>query len=262
VGYRLVDYTKNRQIVGDLMTRAKKFHMPVSATSELDVTELLARIEREKAAGRTIGLAAYFAAATAKLLVQQPRLNHHLFTDVFGRKKEVEFDEISCTIVVQRKSLRGEEILLPLVLRRTDTMTVDQIQAQVREHKQIDLEELKQFKGLQKVKKMPALALKYFSFKARTDPEFYLKYFGTYGLSSLVSHGGSAFTMSTIANTAVAFFPGTIKDRPVVVRGEIVPRTIMNFGFVFDHFLIDGMDMARAVEGLRELVEEPGRVLG
>jgi pyruvate/2-oxoglutarate dehydrogenase complex dihydrolipoamide acyltransferase (E2) component len=262
VSYREVEFTKNREAVGDLMARARKFHMPISATSELDVTELRARLERERERGRPIGLAAYLTAATAKLVASQPRLNHHLFTDAFGRRREVAFDQISCTVIVQRKSPSGEDILFPLVLRGTDRLGVDAIHARIREHKQMDLEELPQFKDLQKVKKMPRLALRWFSFKARSDPDFYLKYFGTYGLSSLVSYGGSGFTMSTIANTAVAFFPATIKDRPVVVRGEVVPRTIMNFGFVFDHYLIDGLDMTRAIEGLREVVEDPTRVLG
>jgi pyruvate/2-oxoglutarate dehydrogenase complex dihydrolipoamide acyltransferase (E2) component len=260
--YREIPFTRNRELVSDLMARARRFHMPVSITAEFDLTELEARLARERARGRAMGLAAYMTAATSKLLERQPRLNHHLFTDLLGRRREVCFEEISCTLVVQRKSRAGEEILLPLVLRRTNELDVLQIHALIRDHKQKDLESLEQFKSLERVKKLPGIALKYFSFKARSDPEFYLKYFGTYGLSSLMSQGGSPFTMSTIANTAVAFFPGTIKQRPLVLGGQIVARTIMNFGFVFDHFIVDGLEMQRASEGMRELVEEPSQLLG
>jgi pyruvate/2-oxoglutarate dehydrogenase complex dihydrolipoamide acyltransferase (E2) component len=260
--YREIPFTKNRELVSDLMTRARRFHMPVSITAEFDLSELEARLARERARGHSVGLAAYMTAATSKLLERQPRLNHHLFTDLFGRRREVCFGEISCTLVVQRKSSAGEEILLPLVLRRTNELTALQIHALIRDHKQMELESLEQFKNLERVKKLPSVALKLFSFKARSDPEFYLKYFGTYGLSSLMSQNGSPFAMSTIANTAVAFFPGTIKQRPLVVEGRILARTIMNFGFVFDHFIVDGLEMQRACEGMRELVEDPSQVLG
>lgn len=262
MSYKEIPFTKNRIVVADLMVRARKFHMPVTVMCEYDVTELLARLERERERGKPVGLAAFAAAATSKLLEQQPRLNHHLFTDAFGRKREIAFDEISCTLVVQRTSRTGEEILLPLVLRGTNRMSAWEIHERVRHHKRGDVETLRQFRDMQRVKRLPSLALKYFSYKARSDPEFYLKYFGTYGLSSLVSYGGSAFAMSTIANTTAAFFPGTIKERPMVVGGAIVPRSVMNFGFVFDHFIVDGLDMVRAGEGLRELMENPNKVLG
>ena len=247
MSFREVPFTRNRELVSDLMLRARLFHMPVTSMCEFDVTELEARLEREKTRGRSLGMAAFMTAATSKLL---------------GRRREVAFDEISCTLVVQRTAKSGEDILFPLVLRNTNKLTVDDIQAHIREHKRDDIESLKQFKNLQRVKNMPRLALKYFSFKARSDPEFYLKYFGTYGLSSLMAQDASAFTMSTIANTAVAFFPATIKERPVVIGGQVVPRTIMNFGFVFDHYILDGLDMMRATESMRALVEEPQHVLG
>jgi pyruvate/2-oxoglutarate dehydrogenase complex dihydrolipoamide acyltransferase (E2) component len=262
MSYREIPFTKNREVVSDLMWRARRFHMPVSSTCEFDVTELQARLAREKERGRSLGMAAFMTAATSKLLEQQPRLNHHLFTNVLGQRREVSFDEISCTLVVQRTAKSGEDILLPLVLRNTNKLSVDDIQAQIREHKRGELESLAQFQNLDRVKKMPKLALKLFSFKARSDPDFYLKYFGTYGLSSLMAHDASAFAMSTVANTAAAFFPATIKERPVVIGGKVVARTIMNFGFVFDHYILDGLDMMRAAEGMRALVEEPHHVLG
>lgn len=262
MSFRELPFTKNRELIADLMARARRFHMPVNATCEFDVTALRARLKRERSRGRVLGFEAFLTAATSRLLEQLPRLNRHLFTSLLGRRREIEFDEISCTLVVRRKAPTGEDILLPLVLRHSNRLTVAAIEEQVRFHQQAELGRLEQFQALERVKRLSRTALRYFSYKARSDPAFYLRYFGTYGMSTLVSLNGAAFTMSTIANTGVAFFPGTIKERPVAVRGKIVARTIMDFGFVFDHYLIDGLEMHRACEGLRDLVERPAAVLG
>jgi pyruvate/2-oxoglutarate dehydrogenase complex dihydrolipoamide acyltransferase (E2) component len=42
-----------------------------------------------------------------------------------------------------------------------------------------------------------------------------------------------------------------------VVAGEIRVRRILSMGVLADHFLIDGSDVARAMEDLREMIESP-----
>ena len=59
MSFRDVEFTRNRQVIHDLLLRAKRFHCSINATVELDVTDLLARIEAERAAGRDIRLVSF-----------------------------------------------------------------------------------------------------------------------------------------------------------------------------------------------------------
>ena len=261
MSFRDVEFTRNRQVIHDLLLRAKRFHCSINATVELDVTDLLARIEAERAAGRDIGLVSFLVKATARLLELHPRLNHHLFTRWWGGRREVAFERIHCTLIVKRDGLGGEEILLPLVIRDANVKPVEEIHAIIRDHKRREVESLPQMKAMQKLKRLPRLALTWFSFKARSDPKFYSKYFGTYGLSSLIDEGGAGVAGATLANTASAFLPGTLKPRPAVVDGAIVSRTILSMGCVADHYVVDGMEALRAGTTLRQLVEDPAWLL-
>jgi pyruvate/2-oxoglutarate dehydrogenase complex dihydrolipoamide acyltransferase (E2) component len=261
-GWREVPFTANRRVIYDLLQRARRFHAPVSGSGEVDLTDTLARIEADKARGRPVGLIAYLTRATALTVQQHPKLQRHLFTTWYGRPREVAFDRISCTLIIARDGPGGEEILLPLNLHDVDTLSVEQIHAIISEHKRKPVGELSQLRAMERVKRTPGLALSWFSYKARSDPDFYLKYFGTYGLSSLLEVGGSTLAISTVANTAAAFLPTSLAQRPWVVDGQVVPRWILRMTMVLDHHLIDGGEALKIGKTLRGLLEEPDRVLG
>ncbi len=252
----------HREIVNGLLRRARRFHCSVSGVAEMDVTELRARLRDERRGGHEISLAAFLVKATATLIEEQPHLNRHQFTGLFGRRRIVQFASIHCTLVVARRDEAREEILLPVLLKDVNRSTVAEIEAEIRRHKSTPLDALPQMQALARAKRLPRVALELFSFKARSDPDFYLKHFGTYGLSSLVRVGGHGMGGATLANTGVAFLPGTIRKLPRYVDDVVVPREILTFGLVFDHFLFDGIQMLRATERLAALVEKPSILLG
>lgn len=53
----------------------------------------------------------------------------------------------------------------------------------------------------------------------------------------------------------------TIKDRPVVVDGEIVARPMMYLALSYDHRLIDGKDAVQFLVTVKEALEDPSRML-
>lgn len=53
----------------------------------------------------------------------------------------------------------------------------------------------------------------------------------------------------------------SINDRPVVVDGEIVIRPIMQVALSYDHRLIDGRDAVLFLRTIKELIEDPARLL-
>ncbi len=53
----------------------------------------------------------------------------------------------------------------------------------------------------------------------------------------------------------------TIKDRPVVVDGEIVARPMMFLAISYDHRLVDGKDAVQFLVAVKEALEDPARML-
>lgn len=255
-------------MVNAMLRRARRFHCSVSGSAEFDVTDLRERLRSARRAGREIGLAAFLVKATARLIEEQPHLNRHQFTGLLGRRRIVEFAPIHCTLVVSRRAHREdrrdgpEEILLPALLKDVNERSLEEIEAEIRRYKSAPLAELSEVRDLQRLERLPGLALDLLSFKARSDPDFYLRYFGTYGLSSLVRVGGHGTSVATLANTGVAFLPGAIRKMPRFVDGAVVAREILGFALVFDHYLFDGIQMLRATERLGELLERPQILLG
>lgn len=257
-GVRIVPFTKNREFIYDLLTRAKRFHCSVNGGFEFDVTDLLAAISRARGAGKKVSLVACLVRATSLLLEKFPRLNHHLFTSLFGRKTEVAFDEVTCTLVLMRKAEERERLLFPVLLRDSNRLSVEDVQAIIQHHKQAPLDTLPQVAAIRRLERLPRLALKWFSYKARSDWRFYLKHFGTYGLSSLITRGWGGTSAATLANTASAFLPGTLAERPVVRDGKVEVRQILGMLVVIDHYIVDGNEVLIAMKYLKRLLEQPG----
>ena len=80
-----------------------------------------------------------------------------------------------------------------------------------------------------------------------------------------ITNGGSfGSLMSTpILNTPQSAILGmhTIKQRPVVVDGEIVARPMMYIALTYDHRIIDGKDAVLFLVAVKEALEDPARML-
>jgi 2-oxoglutarate dehydrogenase E2 component (dihydrolipoamide succinyltransferase) len=53
----------------------------------------------------------------------------------------------------------------------------------------------------------------------------------------------------------------TIKERPVVVDGEVVVRPMMYLALSYDHRIIDGKDSVQFLVAVRDALEDPARLL-
>ncbi len=80
-----------------------------------------------------------------------------------------------------------------------------------------------------------------------------------------ITNGGSfGSLMSTpILNMPQSAILGmhTIKERPVVVEGEIVVRPMMYLALTYDHRIIDGKDAVLFLVALKDMLEDPARML-
>ena len=263
---KLVPFSRNREAIYDLLSRAKRYHATTSVLLEPDVTALLAALAARRAAGRPLGLLACLVKATSLLLAEHRRLNHHLFHGLF-RKYVVDFERVACNLVMLRTADTGERILLPVVIERSDELSLDEIQGVITHHLRTPLGELPQIQALERLKRLPRFVLSLFSYRCRSDHRFYRRFFGTYGLSPLfaeddggVREGQPGVPTHSISNTCSAFFPSGVADKAVVMDGQVVVRKKLAMMFSADHFLVDGHDILFAALALERLLADPSRL--
>lgn len=83
----------------------------------------------------------------------------------------------------------------------------------------------------------------------------------TITLTSLGALGGVSATPIINHPEVAILAPNRLAERPVVVGGKITVRTMMNLSSSFDHRIVDGHDAARFIHGIRQLIEDPRRLL-
>jgi len=90
------------------------------------------------------------------------------------------------------------------------------------------------------------------------------------GKASRDELSGSSITLTSlgalggIVSTPVLNLPevaivgvNRIVERPMVLKGQIVIRKMMNLSSSFDHRVVDGMDAAQFIQAIRDLLEQP-----
>jgi pyruvate/2-oxoglutarate dehydrogenase complex dihydrolipoamide acyltransferase (E2) component len=252
--------SNNRLVIFDLLNRSKNYHASVTGVFHWDVTDTLARIERDRERGRDVGFAAYTLKATSLIIAKYPKLNSRLFHRWFGLR-EVIWKEISCNLIVSRKGNNDEDIILPVVIRNTDQKTIEELHQTIRDLKKGNLQELPSYQMRKKIRKIPRIALRIFDYLVRTRPKYYIDRFGTFNLSAIIHYNSGGVAGSAIS-PSTTFYPTNIEDRPHVHNGEIAIRKVILFGICVDHYLVDGLYSVKAMEELKELIENPETILG
>ena len=82
----------------------------------------------------------------------------------------------------------------------------------------------------------------------------------TITITSLGKAGGIAST--PVINLPEVAIIGVNKavERPVVVNGQVVVRTVMNLSSSFDHRFVDGYDAAMMIQALKAMLEQPATI--
>jgi 2-oxoglutarate dehydrogenase E2 component (dihydrolipoamide succinyltransferase) len=86
----------------------------------------------------------------------------------------------------------------------------------------------------------------------------------TGGTFSITNGGGFGSLMSTpIINPPQTAILGmhAIKDRPVAVDGEVKILPMMYLALSYDHRLIDGKDAVQFLVAIKDMIEDPARIL-
>lgn len=218
-----------RKIIADRMTMSVSTMAQVTLSTEADVTELLKLRESLVSEWRQHRIRPldldFIIAAVAEALKAHPRLNAHL---VDGDVILLEEVNIGIAVAVP------DGLVVP-ALKGADSLGLLGIAEQIR-----------------------ALAD-----KARKS---------TLGIDDMT---GAGFTVTALSNYDIDVFTpiidppqvailglGRAIEKPVVVDGEIVARSMMHLSVTFDHRALDGVPVAEFIRTLKASLESPGDLVG
>jgi len=226
---RRVPMTRLRKRIAQRLLAAQHENAILTTVNEVDmkaVMDLRAsyRERFEKIHSVKLGFMSFFVRACVQALKQFPEINASI-----SAEDVVYHDYFDVGIAVS--SPRG--LVVP-VLRDADTLPFHGIEAGIAEF----------------AKKAGANAL---SLEEMTGGTFTITNGGVFG--SLLS--------TPILNPPQSAILGMhkIQERPVVVDGEIVVRPVMYLALSYDHRLIDGREAVRFLVTIKDLIEDPRRML-
>jgi 2-oxoglutarate dehydrogenase E2 component (dihydrolipoamide succinyltransferase) len=224
-----IKMTRRRQTIAERLVQAQHTAAMLTTFNEVDMTAVMELRKRrkedfEKRFGIGLGFMSFFTKASIGALKQFPAVNGEIQGDEIVLKK---YYDIGIAVGV-------EEGLVVPVVRDADGLT---------------------FAGIEK--KIKELALKAkdnkLSISELTGGTFTITNGGVYG--SLMS--------TPILNYPQVGILGlhAIKERAVVVNGEIVIRPMMYVALSYDHRIIDGSTAVRFLVKVKELIEDPESLL-
>ncbi|MDT0498362.1 2-oxoglutarate dehydrogenase complex dihydrolipoyllysine-residue succinyltransferase [Algiphilus sp. W345] len=224
-----VPMTRIRQRIAERLVQAQQTAAMLTTFNEVDlqgVSELRAKFkgEFEKSHGVKLGFMSFFVKATIEALKRFPLVNASIDgTDVVYHG----YYDIGIAV----SSPRG--LVVP-ILRDADALSFAEVETAIGEYGQRAKDNKLTMEDL------------------------------TGGTFSITNGGVFGSLLSTpILNPPQSAILGMhgIQQRPMVVDGEIVVRPMMYLALSYDHRIIDGREAVLFLRTIKELLEDPGRLL-
>lgn len=221
--------SRRRQTIARRLVEAQQAAAMLTTFNEIDMNAVMTLRARRKESfkekhGVSLGLSSFFVRAAIGALKAFPLLNGEIQGNEIVLKH---YYDIGIAI-------GAEEGLVVPVLRDADRMSFAEIEQRVREYAQQSADSQLSLEALR-------------------------------GGTFTITNGGIFGSMlsTPILNPPQVGILGlhAIKDRPVVLDGEIKVRPIMYVALTYDHRLVDGREAVQFLVRIKELIEDPETLL-
>jgi 2-oxoglutarate dehydrogenase E2 component (dihydrolipoamide succinyltransferase) len=221
--------SRRRRTIAKNLVHAQLTAAMLTTFNEVDMSAIVELRSRRKEAFREkygvgLGLNSFFVKAVVGALKAFPRINGEIDGDYMIIKQ---YYDIGIAV-------GGEDGLVVPVLRDADRMSFSEIEKKIKEYA-IQVRD----------KNLPIEALR--------------------GGSFTITNGG---VFGSMLSTPILNYPQVgilglhgIKDRPVVVDGEIVIRPWMYTALTYDHRMVDGREAVQFLVKIKDLIEDPETLL-
>ncbi|MHA2397547.1 MAG: 2-oxo acid dehydrogenase subunit E2 [Promethearchaeota archaeon] len=254
--YEIIKFPKDRKMVIDIMEQGMKKHY-VTALVEFDVTTGRELIKDYKIKN---GESLSFTGWMLKCIGQAASEHKDVHMLKKGKKKLYRFDDVDISITVE-KTINGEKVPLPVIIRKTNEKTVKEITQEIRnaQAEEVDEDTLLGVKKEEKLKriftKLPKFTRKFVYWRFSRNPLFLKDFGGTINLTSVGMYGDIRGWGIPIGVSSLMFALGSTTMKPGIIDNKIKIREFLHFTVQFDHDIVDGAPAARFLSRLKEIVE-------
>jgi len=254
--YDIIDFPKVRIPTLDFLTLGDNNHY-VKGLIEFDVTDGRNKIRNhEKNTQKKIS----FTAWLLKCIGQAASEFKEVHSMMMGKNKIVKFEDVDISITVE-KSIEGVKTPIPLVVRRTNKMTVTQINDEIRKAQSEEVDEATVLgnhnmkEDLKRYVSLPSFFRKFILKRKFRDPVRIKQMMGTIIVSSVGMFGKlRGWPIPTTAHP-LAFGVGSITKKPAIINDKIEVREFLALSVLFNHDIVDGAPATRFISRLGELLE-------
>lgn len=220
---RVIPFIGMRQAIAERMTQSLQTMAQVTITTEIDATELV-RMREQLKGEFDLTYTDMVVKAAAMALKKHPLLNSTLI----GEEIHL-LDEVHIGVAVALES----GLIVPVV-RDADKKSLREIAAETRR--------------LAEGARAGTLTV-----DEVTGSTFTVTNLGMYGVD--------VFTPIINPPEVAILGVGRIVEKPACCQGQIVPRAMMHLSLTFDHRIVDGAPAAEFLRTVKELLENPYRLL-
>ena len=232
---KTISLSVGRRLVGDLLHYARQVpSLPLSRDCRID-SLIRARVATSPAPSWT----ALFMKAYGIVAARIPELRRAYIP--YPRARLYEHPRSDCAILIER-SLDGEPTVLAAKIIEPETMPLSKIDEHLRQFRENDLVSISPFRQLLRLGRLPKL-LRRFVFWTTLQFSGYrrARRFGTFMMSSLGNLGIEQMHPLTPLTTYFTF-------------GPIRPEGLVNLKIIYDHRVMDGRTVARALVDLESIL--------
>ena len=255
--YEVIKFPKNRKMVIDIMEQGIKKHY-IKGLVEFDVTNGRKLLKEYKSKN---GVSLSFTGWMLKCIGQAASEHKDVHLLKKGKKKLYRFDDVDISITVE-KTIEGEKVPLPVIIRKTNEKTVEEITREIRDA-QAEVVEESVLLGVKKEENLKRLFTSFPKFirnimywRFGRNPILLKEFGGSISLTSVGMFGDLIGWGIPIGVQPLMFSLGAITKKPGVIGDNIEIREVLHTTILFDHDIIDGSPAARFSARLKVLIEE------
>ncbi|MCX6649673.1 MAG: 2-oxo acid dehydrogenase subunit E2 [Candidatus Bathyarchaeota archaeon] len=252
--YKQIEFPKSRYLVIDVVELGRlKHHVPCFI--ELDVTnarEYLRKIKAKSGEGLS------FTGWIAKCIGQAVSEHKQMHALRRGGDAMVLFNDVDILIMIE-KSLDGEMMSRPYVLRKANEKSVQQIHREIRAAQALEADTGDMVLGENPwYARFYPLIPKYLRLAMgrhiMADPFSMKRNVGTVEITAIGMMGNFGGWAVPVSPQPLLFALGGIAKKAGVVNDRIEIREYLSLSFAFDHDVVDGAPVVRFIARLSELV--------
>lgn len=253
--YKTVEFPRTRLATFDIGAISRGKHY-VTALLELDVTEARRKLREKKRAGAKVSFTGWLLQAIAATVAR----NRAAAAFRVGRRKLMIFNDVDVSLIVE-KEVNGQRVPLPLLIRRAEQKTAEEITAEIDRAKASgpDGEQMVLERGMTLAEKLyyylPGAVRRLAWRCLMRRPRCLFKKMGSVVVTAVGMMGQvNGWFVQTSAHP-LSFGIGSILKKPVARGNEVGIAEMLHLTVLVDHDAVDGAPMARFIAALSEAVE-------